>query len=126
MTGERATVPDALPLDIEAHETLLKRLRDSDAPEETIAEAAWAYLERLLTDGYQHLSVWHACQYEASWDDERKLDILERLANAEMSHHAITLCHRWKLSDLCDKTKHRLYRELFPKLPPRTDKKETP
>lgn len=110
----------------DAHETLLKSLRDADASDERIAEAAWNYLQRLLEIGYPHLASWHACQYEPFWDDARKLAILEGMHRHDMDSHAIMLCHRWKLTKLCGKKKRQLYKELFPELPPRTRKGETP
>lgn len=81
-------------------------------------------LERLLDLEHASLVVWHACRHEALWDDGRRLEIIERMAKQGMEAQAIMLCHRWKLSALCDRKKHRLYRELFPQLPPRTEKKE--
>lgn len=108
----------------DAHEALLKSLRDADASDERIAEAAWNYLERLLDIGHPHLAAWHACQYESFWDDGRKLDILEGMRKQDMESHAIMLCHRWKLSAPCRKTRPELYQEMFPKLPHRTFKGE--
>jgi len=113
-------------MDAEARETFLKSLRDAGAPDERIGEAAWDCLAHLLAIEHRHLAAMHACQYESFWDDGRKLEILERMQEAGMGSFAIQLCHRWKLSELCEATKSELYRELFPKLPPRTETKERP
>lgn len=110
----------------DAREELLKSLRDADASDERIAEAAWNRLARLLELEHPHLAAWHACQYESFWDDGRKLEILEGMNAQGMESHAIMLCHRWKLSKLCNRKKRQLYKELFPERPPRTRKGETP
>ena len=104
------------------HEAELIRLRDAGASPSRIAEAALAYLEHLLDIEHLQLAAWHACRYGSSWDDERKLGILERLCRLGMESTAIQLCHRWALSELCKTEKSDLFNRLFPKLPPRTDK----
>ncbi|HTK60665.1 MAG TPA: hypothetical protein VL283_05695 [Candidatus Baltobacteraceae bacterium] len=118
MTAHGRASPDP-PTDSEAHEELLKRLRDSGASAARIGEAAMAYLEHLLDIEHPHLAAWHAGEYAPFWDDERKLDILERMWRIGMESFAITLCHRWRLSERCHKTRHEFFRKMFPKLPPR-------
>ncbi|MEK7546092.1 MAG: hypothetical protein AAB554_03375 [Patescibacteria group bacterium] len=110
----------------EEHESILKRLKDADAGRERIGEAAWDFLAHLLDIEQFSLAVLHAYSYESFWDEERKLDILERMHAAIVDAQAIMLCHRWKLSEKCHETRPTLYWELFPKLPPRTEKKERP
>lgn len=112
--------------DLVEYEDFLERLRRENAPAETIGEAAMRHLERLLELEQTHLAAYHAGGYGDYWDDGRKLEILALMARHGMEAQAITLCHRWKLSELCHKKNRRLYRELFPKLPPRTEKKERP
>lgn len=107
------------PEDPEAHEELLKRLIDAGASDERIGQAALEELSRLLDLEHASLAAWHACRYEAYWDGGRKLDILERMWRLGMESSAIQLCHRWKLSTLCHKTRHAFFREMFPKLPQR-------
>ena len=114
------------PMDLEAQEALLEGLRASGADDDRIGAAAWTHLALLLALEHLHLAALHACRYEAFWNDELKLAILERMAELGMESHAVTLCHRWRLSEKCHKTKHQLFRRLFPKLPPYTDKKEHP
>ncbi len=103
----------------------LLRLREENAPEERVADAASRLLDRLLELEYASLAAWHAGAYGAFWDDGRKLDILERFHAQGMTAQAIALCHRWKMSAVCRKSKRELYQELFPQLPPRTFKGES-
>lgn len=110
------------PTETEAYEEAIERLIDADAPAWRIADASLDCLERLLDAEHPHLAVWHAHRYGSFWDDGRKLGILERMWRLGMESFAIQLCHRWKLSELCESTKTRFYREMFPKLPPRTTK----
>lgn len=106
---------------------LLLRLRKERAPhDDDVAALAGARLEQMLDDEQLHLAAMHAVAYEAYWNDGRRLDTIRRFHRLGMTAQAITLCHRWKMSAYCDDNDHRLYRELFPKLPPRTDKKERP
>jgi len=76
-------------------------------------------LEHLLDIEHLHPAALHACRYGSFWDDGRKLGILERMWRLGMESFAIQLCHHWRLSELCHKTRHPFFREMFPKLPPR-------
>ena len=109
------------PTEPEAQEDLLKRLRDSGASADRIGKAAMSYLERLFDLEHLHLAAMHAAEYGPFWDDERKLDILERMWRLGMESFAIQLCHRWKVSEPCHKTRHAFFREMFPKLPTQGD-----
>ena len=126
MTRSRGSPPEEGSTETETLELNLRWLVEIGAPADLIGDEAMRCLERLLGIEHLHLAALHASDYGDYWDDARKLDVLSRLRKADMTAQAITLCHRWKLSALCDKKNHRLYRELFPKLPPRTDKKERP
>lgn len=79
-------------------------------------------LELLLEIGHVHLAFLHASEHGTSWDEERRLEALELLQRHDATAQAITLCHRWLLSKSCRRKNRTLYRELFPELPPRTDK----
>ena len=81
-------------------------------------------LELLLEIEHPRLAFLAALDHEKSWDDERKLEALALFHRLGADGQAVTLCHRWKLSKLCRRKDNRLYRELFPDLPPRTDKGE--
>ncbi len=105
---------------------LLLRLRKERAPIDDVAALAGARLEQMLDDEHLHLAAMHAVAYEAYWDAGRMLDAIRRFHRSGMTAQAIMLCHRWKMSAACEENDRRLYRELFPKLPPRTDKKERP
>lgn len=80
-------------------------------------------LDLLIEAEHPHLAFLHACEHEASWDDARKLEILGQFQRQGMEAQAITLCHRWKLSDACRKRQPDLYDQLFPKLPPHPNAK---
>jgi len=114
VSGGTCRTPADADTESDRHEAELLRLRDVGASPSRIAEAALAYLEHLLDIEHLQLAVWHACRYGSSWDDGRKLVILERLWRLGMESSAIQLCHRWGLSRLCEDTKTDLYYELFP------------
>ena len=119
MTGLCGPPPDA-ETETEKLDAVLKRLIDSGAPEWRIAEASMDCLEHLLAIEHVHLAAWHACRYGSSWDDGRKLGILERMWRLGMESFAIQLCHRWGLFKSCMTKKPDLFSQMYPKLPPRT------
>jgi hypothetical protein len=115
---------EAEPAEIEEREDDLERLIRDGAPDEEIGDATFAAMRHLLDIEHLHMAAWHACRYESYWDVARKLAVLESFHQQGSDAFAITLCHRWKLSALCFAQKRQLFTELFPKLPPRNDKKE--